>query len=36
VSELFARIPVEDAAQIVAGAAARLFRFDPSVLATPV
>jgi predicted TIM-barrel fold metal-dependent hydrolase len=36
VSELLARIPVEDAAQIVAGTAARLFRFDPSVLVTPV
>jgi predicted TIM-barrel fold metal-dependent hydrolase len=36
VGELFARIAVEDAAQIVAGTAARLFRFDPGVLTTPV
>lgn len=36
VCELFARVALDDAAQIVAGAAARLFRFDPGVLTTPV
>jgi hypothetical protein len=36
VSELFDRIEVEDAAQIVGGTAARLFHFDPGVLTTPV
>jgi predicted TIM-barrel fold metal-dependent hydrolase len=36
VYELFAQVPLEDAAQIVAGSAARLFRFDPNVLTAPV
>jgi len=36
VNDLFAQIEIADAAQIVAGTAARLFRFDPTVLTTPV
>jgi len=36
VQRLFARVEIEDAAQIVARTAARLFHFDPRVLETPV
>jgi len=36
VRELFEKVAFDDAAQIVAGTAARLFHFDPSVLTTPL
>ncbi len=36
VERLFAGVDLEIAAQIVAGTAARLFAFDPSILTTPV
>ena len=36
VLDLFGGIAIQDAAEIVAGTAVRLFRFDPDVLVTPV
>jgi predicted TIM-barrel fold metal-dependent hydrolase len=36
VAELFANVALEQAAEVVGGTAARLFRFDPEVLTTPL